>query len=214
MLAFSIGLAIGLAQTPNSSALSELLIGNQRFVGQLAEHPRQDEAARVALAQGQKPKAVIVTCSDSRVAPEVIFDQGLGDLFVIRCAGNSVDKLAQGSIEYAIAELKVGLVIVLGHEKCGAVKAAIEGHKLPGSIGSVVAPIKLAVASAKGKTGDRLHNTVLQHARDVARTIAGADELIRAAVKSHSVRIVSGVYDLKSGVVTILGTSAKAEPKH
>ena len=191
-------------QQSNPTVLEDLLDGNKRFVSQQSTHPRQDADARNLLAKGQKPKAVVVCCSDSRVAPEIIFDQGLGDLFVVRTAGNSVDKLALGSIEYAVLELKCKLIVVVGHEKCGAVKATIEGHQLPGALPTVLAPIRHAVKTAKLAKGDLLQNSVRQHVRDVVTSISSADKVMRSAVATMGVKVVGGTYSLDTGSVSLV----------
>ncbi len=115
-------------------ALDNLKQGNQRFVNFKTKHPNLGSERRQSLKSGQEPFAVIVSCSDSRVPPEIIFDQGLGDLFVVRSAGNTVDKLGIGSIEYAVAVLDTHFIVVLGHSKCGAVSAVMSGKSLPGHI--------------------------------------------------------------------------------
>jgi carbonic anhydrase len=149
------------------TVLARLLEGNSRFEkGELA-HPGRKPADFVPLAEGQAPLAVIVGCADSRVAPELVFDQGVGDLFVVRVAGNVVSGAGasvKGSIEYAVAELGVRLIVVLGHTQCGAVEAAVKHldakGALPGSIGDLVDTIKPAVAAARGKPGNALDNVI------------------------------------------------------
>jgi carbonic anhydrase len=135
-------------------AKARLHEGNARVVSGKATCPRQSNAVRAALATTQKPFAVIVSCSDSRVPPELIFDQGLGDLFVIRVAGEVLDGPALGSVEYGVAHLGARLVVVLGHERCGAVQAAMQGgHRSP-NLEALIAPIRPAVASVADKKGD------------------------------------------------------------
>ena len=125
-------------KTGVNQALKKLLEGNERCRSGQAQHPRQDARRRKEITKGQKPFAVIVGCSDSRIPPPMIFDQGLGDLFVIRVAGNIADSVVLGSIEYAVEHLGCKLVVVLGHGKCGAVTAAAEGGKAPGHIEAVL----------------------------------------------------------------------------
>ena len=135
--------------TSANEALQKLIDGNKRFVtGQFALKDLGD-ARREELVKGQKPFAVILTCSDSRVPPEHIFDQGLGDIFVVRNAGNVVDPVTLGSIEYAVEHLLAPLVVVLGHDYCGAVKAAVDGGEAPGSIGAIIAKLLPSVEKAK-----------------------------------------------------------------
>jgi carbonic anhydrase len=163
------------------------------------------------LAEGQAPSAVIVACADSRVAPELVFDQGVGDLFVVRVAGNVVTgagPIVQGSIEYAVAELGCRLIMVIGHSRCGAVKAAIAhidaNDALPGSIGGLVDVIKPAVTAAAGQTGDKLDNTIRANVRKCVETIQGLDPILSKAAHSGALKVVGAVYELKSGMVEIL----------
>lgn len=132
-----------------AEAITLLQAGNERFVkGEIAV---KDVGAtrREELAKGQEPFAVVVTCSDSRVPPEIVFDQALGDVFVVRVAGNVIDEVALGSVEYAVEHLESPAIIVLGHESCGAVKATVAGGKAPGSVGAIVKMIQPAVDAAK-----------------------------------------------------------------
>jgi carbonic anhydrase len=185
---------------PADEALKKLLAGNRRFVGATMAHPNQTVERRLDQAGGQTPFAIIVSCSDSRVGPEVVFDQGLGDLFVVRTAGEVVTDVAMGSIEYAAAHLGCPLIMVMGHEKCGAVKATVEGGEAPGSIGSIVKLIKPAVEKAKGQGGDLLDNAIRNNAIMVAETIA-ASPIIKEKLAKGELKIVRGVYDLDEGVV-------------
>ena len=149
------------------AVLAQLLEGNKRFVkGELA-HPRRRPEDFAPLAEGQAPIAIIVGCADSRVGPELVFDQGVGDLFVVRVAGNIVSGAGpsvKGSIEFAVAELGVRLIMVLGHGACGAVKAAVDhidaNDVLPGAIRELVDLIRPAAASVRGKPGDKLDNAI------------------------------------------------------
>jgi carbonic anhydrase len=127
-----------------NSPLARLEEGNRRAASNHSTHPHASSARRGEVAQSQSPFAVIVSCSDSRVPPELLFDQGYGDLFVIRIAGNVVEDTALGSIEYAVEHLGAKLLVVLGHERCGAVKATVDGGEAPGHIGSIVNAIKPA----------------------------------------------------------------------
>jgi carbonic anhydrase len=193
------------------SVLAKLLAGNQRFVkGELA-HPRRKPDDFVPLAEGQAPLAVIVGCADSRVAPELIFDQGVGDLFVVRVAGNIISGAGasvKGSIEYAVAELGVRLVMVLGHSRCGAVHAAIKhidaNDALPGSIGDLVETIKPAVAAVKGRPGDLLDNVIKANVERGVERLRGLEPILAGPVKKGTVKVVGAVYDLRSGQVTAL----------
>jgi carbonic anhydrase len=152
------------------------------------------------LAQSQSPFAIIVSCSDSRVPPEILFDQGVGDLFVIRSAGQVVTEVGLGSIEYAVEHLGVNLIMVLGHERCGAVKATLAGGEAPGSIGSIVKIIKPAADKAKEQGGDILNNAIQLNVKMVAEKIA-ASPVIRHALGEGKLKVVKGVYDLDEGMV-------------
>jgi len=181
------------ASVSADAALAKLNEGNLRFATSEVSQSKPTAARRAETAQEQHPFAIILGCADSRTAPELIFDQNLGDLFVIRTAGNLVDDHALGSIEYAVAHLGARLVVVLGHQRCGAVKAALESDHAPGHIESLVRDIQPAVKAAKGKPGDPLSATVAENARQVAAQIKAKAALGDLA---KEVRIVSAVYDL------------------
>ena len=136
--------------------------------------------------------------------PEIIFDQGLGDLFDIRVAGNILDDAVIGSMEYAAAELGVPLVIILGHERCGAVKAALDGKPLPGKIGSLAAAIKPAVDATKGQAGDAWDNAVRAHVKRTVNQLKQSSPIVAEAVKAGKLKVVGGRYDLDTGRVEII----------
>jgi carbonic anhydrase len=191
------------------AVLAQLLAGNQRFANGELSHPRRKPDDFAPLAKGQAPLAAIVGCADSRVAPELIFDQGVGDLFVVRVAGNIISGAGasvKGSIEYAVAELGVRLVMVLGHSRCGAVDAAIKHidakDALPGSIGDLVETIKPAVAAVKGKPGDLLDNVIKANVERGVERLKALEPILAGPVKKGTVKVVGGVYDLRSGKVT------------
>jgi carbonic anhydrase len=140
----------------------------------------------------------VIACADSRSAPEIIFDQTIGDLFVIRTAGNLVDDYALGSIEYAVDHLGTRLIVVLGHERCGAVTAAIASGSAPGHINSLVRDIQPAVAASKGKEGDALANAIHENDAAVAAKIRKQAQLGELA---SQVKVVEGYYDLDTGKV-------------
>ena len=186
------------ASVSADAALAKLKEGNLRFATSEVSQSKPTAARRAETAQEQHPFAIILGCADSRTAPELIFDQNLGDLFVIRTAGNLVDDHALGSIEYAVAHLGARLVVVLGHQRCGAVKAALESDHAPGHIESLVRDIQPAVKAVKGKPGDPLSATVAENARQVAAQIKAKAALGDLA---KEVRIVSAVYDLDTGKI-------------
>ena len=185
-------------------ALAKLMAGNQRYVRHEQQHPNQSLARRKELGAGQHPFAVIVGCADSRVSPELLFDQGLGDLFVIRVAGNIVNDAVLGSIEYAVEHLGTKLVMVLGHEKCGAVSAAVEGGIAAGHIKAVVAAIQPSVEACGKESGDSIHNCVIANARRAARQVRESEPLLKDAVEKHGVKVVAADYALDSGKVNLL----------
>jgi carbonic anhydrase len=193
--------------------LRKLLDGNRRFVAgkDTAAQKQRSPELRKAIAGGQNPFAVIVTCADSRVAPELLFDQGLGDLFVIRVAGNVISgagPVVKGSIEYAVAELGVPLILVLGHSKCGAVKAALahcDAHdKLPGSIKELVNLIKPVVARIKDMKGDRLKNAIRANVTQGVEKLKSLQPILATRLKKGRLKVVGATYDLLSGKVTLL----------
>ncbi|MCY3023993.1 MAG: carbonic anhydrase [Planctomycetota bacterium] len=184
-------------------ALSELLSGNLRFIGGQYADGRRNAARRVEVAAGQHPCAVVLGCSDSRVPPEVVFDQGLGDLFVVRQAGHTVGGLAMGSIIYAVEHLHVPLIVVLGHSKCGAIAAAAEGHNVTGSHRKVIEALKPSVDQARAHGGDLLDAAVRVH---IQRTVAllKADAVLGPLEKGGMLKITGARYDLETGVVTLV----------
>ena len=194
------------------AVLARLLEGNERFAKGEAAHPRRKPEDFAPLADGQAPIAVIVGCADSRVSPELIFDQGVGDLFVVRLAGNVISGAGgsvKGSIEFAVAELGVPLVMVLGHSQCGAVTAAIkhiDAHDaLPGSLGDLIETLKPAVAMAQNCPGNLLDNVIIANVERGVERVKALDPLVTDPVKKGIVKVVGAVYDLRSGRVTVIG---------
>ncbi len=193
-------------------ALRQLLDGNHRFMIGKPLTPRRSPEEFRSLAHGQFPEAVIVSCADSRVAPEILFDVGVGDIFVVRVAGNVIDGAGvtvKGSIEYAVAELNVPLILVLGHSGCGAVKAAIQHihdkDSLPGAINGLVELIKPAVAKSKGIAGDPLENAIRQNVEIGVERLRRLEPILAPRVTGGKVKVVGGVYDLGTGGVTLIG---------
>jgi len=203
LLLTSTVMASSVAGMDADAAMKKLLAGNQRFVSETYNRSDIGLARRAEISKGQHPFAIIVDCSDSRVAPEIIFDQGLGDLFVVRTAGNTVDDIAIGSVEYAVEHLGVRLVLVLGHEDCGAVKATVGGGKAEGHIDAIVQAIKPAVAIAKKKPGDLLSNAIAQNVDLVVERLQTSQPILEHALQTGKVKIVGGVYSLKDGSVDL-----------
>lgn len=185
-------------------AIDKLKQGNNRFVEEQLKHPDQSLRKRLDGLKGQHPFAVILTCSDSRVSPEIIFDQGLGDLFEVRNAGNVIDAHVVGSIEYAVAHLHAPLVIVLGHQDCGAVKAAIEHHEDSLHIKSLTMAIAPAVKKAKKMDGDLLDNAIRENVRHVVNRLKKSKPILRKAYENGQVEIVGAYYHIDSGRVDFI----------
>ncbi len=180
-----------------------LMDGNARFVSAKVLGEDLSQTTREKLAKGQAPFAVVVTCSDSRVPPELIFDQGLGDIFIIRTAGNVVDPVTIGSVEYGAAHCKAPLLVVMGHESCGAVKATVEGGKPEGSIGSIVAKIQPSLAKVKAggaKEDELVEKTVDENIKAVIAELEKSP-VIEELVKGGKLTIVGAKYHLETGEV-------------
>lgn len=198
-----------------AAALESLKAGNERFIAGQLTHPNQGTDRRTEVAKGQKPFAVILTCADSRLSPEIIFDQGLGDLFVVRVAGNVIDDFSFASIEYAVEHLGAQTVVVLGHERCGAVKAAVdtfgvhseEGHGETGHIGALLAEISPAVKAAKGKPGDWLDNSIKENVLGTVSKVVSSSLLGKMA-KTGQITIFGAIYDLDSGFAKFICQSS------
>jgi carbonic anhydrase len=185
------------------AALTRLKAGNARFVTESVNQSRQNAVRRAATAGAQHPFAIIVTCADSRLTPELIFDKSIGDIFVIRSAGNVIDDHALGGIEFAVKTFGTRLIVVLGHQSCGAVKAALTSDTAPGHIGSILRDIQPAVKEAKTQEGDLLTNAIKDNARLISEKIGKDADL--GDLRSD-VRIVSGYYELDTGHVEWLET--------
>jgi carbonic anhydrase len=189
-------------------ALERLKKGNGRYVdGVMKRHNFGSE--REALAGGQNPFAGILSCADSRVAPEFAFDTGRGDLFVVRVAGNFVDIDGLASFEYAVKFLGTPLLVVIGHDNCGAVSAAIKtvqnGDELPGHLPQLVENIRSAVKAALNEPGDLLANAIRENVRLNVEDLKKATPIISQYVEENKVRVVGGIYKLKDGSVEWLG---------
>jgi carbonic anhydrase len=202
--------------TPDQ-ALAALKAGNDAFVRDAPFHAALGHHRRTEIAGGQSPIAVLVGCSDSRVPPELLFGRGLGELFIVRNAGNTIDNTAEGSIEYGVEELGAPLIVVLGHERCGAVQAAValveNDATFPGNIGRIVEPIVPAVLKARhvleqgGRAKDRpalVEASVRENVRRVVHWLRNSEPLLMEAVHAGRLKIVGARYDLDEGRVEFL----------
>jgi carbonic anhydrase len=188
-----------------AEAISKLKEGNARYTSGSLQHPGQSAERRTELARTQHPFASIVSCSDSRVPPEIVFDQGLGDLFIVRVAGNLINDEGLGSIEYSVDHLGARLILVLGHQRCGAVDAARETiaakGKAPGHIQSLVTAIKPAVeATAK----EDLDATIKANVKNVVQALRSSTPILKAEVDSGKIKVIGGYYSVDTGAVTFL----------
>jgi carbonic anhydrase len=164
---------------------------------------------RAELATTQHPYAIIVSCSDSRVGPEIVFDQGIGDIFVVRTAGHVLDDPGLGSIEYAVEHLGTHLIVVLGHERCGAVTAAASGGEAPGHIASIVRKIQPAVAEVKGQPGDLVENAMRANVRHVVHELKESHPILSEFVHEGKLKVVGARFDLDTGAVELVPTDTK-----
>jgi carbonic anhydrase len=216
----------------SEEALNKLREGNKRFADSHPVHPHQDILRRSQLVPSQKPFAAILGCADSRVPPEIIFDQGLGDLFVVRVAGNAVDPFVTGSLEYAVDHLGVRLIVVLGHSGCGAVNAALKGMKEHGDLSKLLNAVKSSIfgavnaapgeEKAQGKLSlfpdamkysidnsgeispDMLMRAIQVHAQHMALQLKNSGSILEDRVHKGDLELVSAYYDLQTGLVTFL----------
>ena len=187
-----------------ADAMHRLVDGNERFVQEKMAAGHRDASRRAELAGGQRPFAVVLGCADSRVPPELVFDQGLGDLFVIRVAGEVAPAEVIGSIEYALEHLGCRTVIVLGHERCGAVEAALGTAAPHAHVGTIVRRIRAAIAPVRSRPGDALDNAVRANVAASVNEVRSSKPLLAPAVQKGDVKVVGGRYDLDTGVVEIL----------
>ena len=188
----------------------DLMEGNRRFMSGTTR-TREVVQLRHTLANGQHPRIIVLACADSRVAPEFLFDENLGDLFVVRAAGNIADPIELGSIEYAVEHLGSSMLVVLGHEKCGAVTAACSGDKMPSAnLQAMVDKIAPAVTQARSysKPADLIPAAIVENVHQSARDVLANSEILREAVHSGKLTVVEAVYHLDSGEVVRLGSPA------
>ena len=193
-----------MANLSAKEAMNKLMAGNERFVNGSMEHPNQGGDRRGLLLKGQKPFACVIACSDSRVVPEMIFDTGLGDIFVIRTAGNVCDDLGLASIEYAVRHLAVDLVLVLGHTYCGAVTAVVEDQPLEGRMSKVRSRLKRAVLKTRNKSGDKLMNAILKNVELEVDRIRNTEPIISKKIIVGDTEVVGAVYVMDTGKVEII----------
>lgn len=194
-------------------ALKKLMGGNRRFVEGKSLKPRQDSVHLHTVENGQKPFAVIVGCSDSRVPNEIIFDQGVGDLFIVRTAGQAMAQASYGSIEFAHLALGSKLIVVLGHEKCGAVDAAIKRpENPPGHIVTLINAIKPAAEKSRNMPGDPLHNAIYQNVINQVNELRDLEPVLSKKYKEGKVLIVGAVYDLSTGRVNFIPETLASLP--
>jgi carbonic anhydrase len=196
------------------TSLANLMQGNSRFVAGTLTHPHEDSGIRTALVSGQHPHAIVLSCSDSRVPPEVIFDQGLGDLFVVRAAGHVLDHATVASVEYAIEHLHAPLVLVLGHQGCGAVKTALT--TAPEAAGSpdlkeLVAAIRPAVApfAAQSKSDPLMDKAVRANVEATLAALMKRSAIVRGHVAKGQLTVVPSIYELASGEVEMWDAPAE-----
>src|SRR3954471_24013895 len=199
------GAVVGAQDMPSADAvLRELKAGNDHHVSKRYQHPHQNAERQRELAESQHPHAIVLSCADSRVAPEIILDQGLGDLFDVRVAGNVASDAELASMEYAAVHLHTPLLVVMGHQKCGAVTAAADSGEAEGHLPSLLALIRPAVERARAQPGDVIDNAVRINVENVVRQIRGSTPVLAALVERGTLTVVGAVYSLDTGKVAWL----------
>src|SRR4030043_701421 len=206
------------AGSAGDEALQKLMDGNKRYVsGSLMKKDIGETKRKELSTKGQKPFAVILTCSDSRVPPEILFDQGLGDIFIVRVAGNVVDPIVLRSIEYGAEHLNAPLLFILGHTKCGAVTATIEAKGEPeGNIGAIVKKIMPAAEKAKKKGGTKdeiLETAIKENIKNVYNDVMKKSKIIPHLVEEGKLKIAAGEYDITTGIVAMIELTKAAPGK-
>lgn len=209
LLTISLPRALGGESLTPAAARQRLIEGNRHFISGKLDHPHQDPRYRHDLSRGQHPFATVIACADSRVPPEILFDEGLGDLFVIRTAGHVLDEAVLGTLEYAVKHLRTPLIVVLGHENCGAVTAAVRPGEHPEHLEHLVEAIRPAARLARIPHHDDqeevlVHRAVLHHVRLSAEALPRRSDLIRRALERGELEISGAVYDLADGIVGFL----------
>ncbi|MEH1785289.1 MAG: carbonic anhydrase [Nostoc sp.] len=191
-------------QISPDEAVRRLLDGNQRFIQQKRQYPDQSLERLRLVAKAQYPFAAILGCADSRVPAEIVFDQGLGDLFVVRVAGNVVSDTVIGSLEYSTAVLGSQLIVVLGHRRCGAVAEAIKNEPLPGRIGLIIEGIKPSVERVKFSTGDNMQDMVIANIQYQTEKLQESSTILAEFLREGKLKIVGACYDIDTGKVNII----------
>jgi carbonic anhydrase len=185
-------------------ALSKLMIGNRRYSTNHMSHPHQSREHRMVVSKAQHPFATVLSCADSRVTPEIVFDEGLGDLFVVRVAGNVIDDMIVGSLEYAAEHLGVPLIVVLGHTRCGAVTAAASGGQERNHVDALLRAIQPAVAQASKEPGDRVANAIRDNVQLVVRQLRQSRPVLAELQMKGRLKVVGAIYNLETGIVEFL----------
>jgi len=203
MVALALIADVSVQDKPPSAAdvLAELKAGNEHHATKHYQHPHQTAARQRELTTTQHPHATILSCADSRVAPEIVFDQGLGDLFDVRVAGNIAGDAEIASIEYAADHLGVPVLVVLGHQRCGAVTAAAEPGEAPGHLPVLIAAIRPAVEQARGMPGDTIDNAVRINVENVVRQLTGSQPVLAGLTAAGRLQVVGAVYSLDTGKI-------------
>ncbi|MCW5315605.1 carbonic anhydrase [Nostoc sp. KVJ3] len=189
--------------SPNE-AIKRLLDGNQRFINQKPKYPDQSLEHLRLVAKAQYPFAAILGCADSRVPAEIVFDQGLGDLFVVRVAGNVVSDTVIGSLEYSTTVLGSQLIVVLGHRRCGAVAEAIKNEPLPGRIGLIIEGIKPSIERVKFRTSDNMQDIVIANIEYQREKLPESSTILAKLLHEGKLKIVGACYDIDTGKVNII----------
>ncbi|MBG1269603.1 carbonic anhydrase [Nostoc sp. WHI] len=191
------------AVSPNE-AVRRLLDGNQRFIHQKRQYPDQSLERLRLVAKAQYPFAAILGCADSRVPAEIVFDQGLGDLFVVRVAGNVVSDTVIGSLEYSTAILGLQLIVVLGHRRCGAVAEAIKNEPLPGRMGLIIEGIKPSIERVKLRTDDNMQDAVIANIQYQTEKLQESSTILAKLLREGKLKIVGACYDIDTGKINII----------
>jgi len=185
-------------------AMRQLIEGNWRFMNGIPMGPNRTAKRRRELLRGQRPFAAILGCSDSRVPPELIFDLGLGELFVVRTAGNIPDEGALGSLEYAAEHLGVRLAVVLGHTGCGAVGAVVQGNRPEGHLEHILNAIRPSVERTKNDPGEGYLNCITANIADAVKTVSASPPVLAELVRQGELKVAGALYHLDSGDVDFL----------